>query len=161
MLCAVFWHPRNSESCGTPRDSNILFSLLLKLSDNSYIESAGLTIQTSGGSRLFYIVGVYDTEESDDEEDSNTTTALYIPMATAKAMSGSDEGYSSITVVTAVGTDTARFMTTTEEYFASYYTRNDTWTVSASSMEELLSTVTEMIEPSHWPSPLSPPFPCW
>ena len=106
-----------------------------------------LTIQLSGSAHTFYIVGVYNTEETAEEEETTSeVTSLYIPMATAKAMSGSEAGYESVTVVTAVGTNTAAFVTTTENFFATYYTRNDTWTVSASSMEELLSTVTEMID---------------
>ena len=36
-------------------------------------------------------------------------------------------------------------MQNTEDFFDSYYTRNQSWTVSASSMETMVSTVTEMI----------------
>lgn len=37
------------------------------------------------------------------------------------------------------------FLSDTEKFFASYYTRNPSWTVSASSLESMVSTVTEMI----------------
>ena len=106
-----------------------------------------LTVRTNGGSRVFYILGVYDTEETaEDEDTSGETTAFYVPLETARDISGTADGYTSVTVVTAPGTDTAAFMSLTEEYFASYYTVNDTWTASASSMEEMLSTLTEMID---------------
>ena len=105
-----------------------------------------LTVQMTGGAKTFYILGVYDTEPKDEEDTTSETTALYIPMKTARAISGSFDGYQSVTVVTAAGTDTTAFLATTEAYFASYYTNNDTWTVSVSSMEEMLSTLTEMID---------------
>ena len=41
--------------------------------------------------------------------------------------------------------DNAQFLSDTESFFASYYTRNQSWTVGASSMESMMSTVTEMI----------------
>ena len=105
-----------------------------------------LAVQISRKSYTFYILGVYAGEEDEEEESTYSTTNFYIPLSTAKDISGAAEGYESITVVTAVETDTNAFMTTSENYFASYYTRNDAWTVSASSMEELLSTMTEMID---------------
>ena len=106
-----------------------------------------LTVRLSGGYYRFYIIGVYDTEPAEEGEDtSSETTSLYIPLETARDLTGAEQGYESVTVVAAAGTNTAAFMTTTENFFASYYTRNDTWTVSASSMEELLSTLTEMID---------------
>ena len=100
----------------------------------------------SNNSDTFYIVGVYDTVESENTESTSETTTMYIPMQTAKALSGSDAGYESLTVMAVPGTDVTAFMQITEEYFASYYTRNDTWTVSAYNMEEALSAMTEMID---------------
>ena len=106
-----------------------------------------LTIMVgSNNAHTFYIAGVYDTEETAEDETESEVTSLYIPMETAKKLSGSGEGYESVTIVAEPGTDTAAFMQTTEDFFASYYTRNDTWTASASSMEELLESLTEMID---------------
>ncbi len=100
----------------------------------------------------FYIEGVYAYEEetassSDDDEDTDTDTVtdLYIPLECAATLSGSGAGYQSFTVVSSSETDTSTFMQTTGDYFASYYTQNDTWTVEATSLEEVVSTLTSII----------------
>ncbi|MBQ1264244.1 MAG: FtsX-like permease family protein, partial [Oscillospiraceae bacterium] len=103
-----------------------------------------LSVQIGGNLHTFYIVGVY-AEESEDE-DAAENTNFYIPLQTARALTSAADGYSSVTVVTTAETDTASFMDTTERFFAGYYTSNDSWTISASSMEQLLSTLTEMID---------------
>lgn len=100
----------------------------------------------------FYIEGVYAYEEetvssSDDDEDADTDTVtdLYIPLECAATLSGSRAGYQSFTVVSSSETDTSTFMQTTGDYFASYYTQNDTWTVEATSLEEVVSILTSII----------------
>ena len=72
-------------------------------------------------------------------------TELYLPMETARGLTGSGQGYQSFTVVASSGTDTSAFLDTTGEYFASFYTRNDAWTVEATSMESLIETLTDML----------------
>lgn len=117
-----------------------------------------LSVQVNNRSFTFYIVGVYrleDSSESEADSDSeseeaaaagSSVTSFYIPLDVAKELSGSLEGYSSLTVITSTGTDTTAFVTTSENFFASYYTQNDVWTVTASSMENLVSTMTEMLD---------------
>ncbi len=115
-----------------------------------------LSVQVNNRSFTFYIVGVYRLEDSSESEaDSeseeaaaagSSVTSFYIPLDVAKDLSGSLEGYSSLTVITSTGTDTTAFVTTSENFFASYYTQNDVWTVTASSMENLVSTMTEMLD---------------
>ena len=55
-------------------------------------------------------------------------------------------GYQSITVV-ADGTavNVTSFVDTVGDFFASYYTRNDSWTVSASSLASLLDSMSSML----------------
>lgn len=95
----------------------------------------------------FYIEGVYiyEQETSTTDEDTDVTTDIYIPTAQAKAISGSGEGWQSITVIAQNVESTTDFMNTTGDFFASYYTQNTAWTVEASSLEQMLSTVTEII----------------
>ena len=99
----------------------------------------------------FYIAGVYHYDEDDDSSlmmissSDDVTTSLYLLLSTAKALAGSADGYQSITVICSAETDTAAFLAITEAYFETFYTRNDTWTVEASSLESLISTMTDML----------------
>ena len=117
-----------------------------------------LSVRVNNRSFTFYIVGVYRLEDSSESETDSeseeaaaagsSVTSFYIPLDVAKELSGSLEGYSSLTVITSTGTDTTAFVTTSENFFASYYTQNDVWTVTASSMESLVSTMTEILSRS-------------
>ena len=75
----------------------------------------------------FYIQGVYKyTEDSyssmfGGSDDDSIQTDFYIPLDVAKAIAGAGAGYQS------------------------YYTRNDSWTVSASSLASLLDSMTSMM----------------
>lgn len=107
-----------------------------------------LNVKINSTPYTFYIVGVYKYEEDDTLSAmmTETVTSMYIPLSTAKTISSGNSNYSSVTVMTSAGTDVTSFLTTAEEYFASYYTLNDSWTVEASSMETLISTLTEMLD---------------
>ena len=102
----------------------------------------GQQISISKGSSIhnFYVVGVYD-----DSATSATGSAMYIPITTARTVNGSDDGYQSATVVTVSGTDTAAFIDETDNYFSQVYSRNQSYTVTASSMESMVESMTEML----------------
>ncbi len=97
----------------------------------------------------FFIAGVYEYESETASTDENSkkseTTDTYIPIETARVISGSGEGYQSITVKTSVKTDTLTFLETTNSFFESFYTNNDTWTVETTSLESVISTLTDVI----------------
>ena len=100
----------------------------------------------------FYIQGVYKyTEDSyssmfGGSDDDSIQTDFYIPLDVAKAIAGAGAGYQSITVVANGGTvNVTDFVNTVGDFFASYYTRNDSWTVSASSLASLLDSMTSMM----------------
>ena len=100
----------------------------------------------------FYIEGVYRyTEDSyssmlSGTDDDSIQTDFYIPLDVAKSIAGAAAGYQSITVV-ADGTavNVTSFVDTVGDFFASYYTRNDSWTVSASSLASLLDSMSSML----------------
>lgn len=102
----------------------------------------GQKIDITSGQNVhsFYVVGVYE-----DSSSSATGSAMYIPLTTARTISGSDAGYQSATVVTSAGTDTSGFIDETENYFSQVYSRNQSYTVSASSMESMVESMTEML----------------
>ncbi|MPM50698.1 Macrolide export ATP-binding/permease protein MacB [bioreactor metagenome] len=119
------------------------------------VEPIGKELQIIVGTNIyhFYIVGVFDdsdetsatSTDSSTSDTTTTTTNIYIPLSTAKLITGSAAGYQSFTVVTSSTENTSTFMTITENFFASYYTRNDSYTVEATSLESMVSTVTEML----------------
>lgn len=99
-----------------------------------------LDVATGSTVHSFYIVGVYK-----DSSSSATGSGMYIPMSTAKKISGADAGYQSATVVTAAGTDTQAFIDETDSYFSRVYSRNQSYTATASSMESMVESMTEML----------------
>lgn len=109
------------------------------------------TLTISGNLYTFYIVGVYKyTEDSyssmfGSSDDDDIQTTIYIPLQTAKDIAGSSDGWQSLTVVASSDTDVSTFVSTVGDFFASYYTYNDSWTVSASSISSLLDTMTSML----------------
>ena len=117
----------------------------------TYKISFTVSVGQSKTLQTFYIVGVYKyTEDSyasmfGSSSDDDIQTTIYIPIRTAKAIAGAAEGWQSLTAVAAAAADVSSFVNTVGDYFASYYTYNDSWTVSASSLSSLLDSMTEML----------------
>lgn len=95
----------------------------------------------------FTIIGVYEYDDSgfSDVSDEELSTEVYIPFESAKKLTKSDDGFKSFTVVTKSGVDTESFMEDVETFFNLYYTKNESYEVSVSSMSTVLSTMTEML----------------
>lgn len=110
-----------------------------------------VTLTVGNMPQSFYIAGVYSYVEDEysslfgETDDDTIVTTLYIPLDVAQQIAGSGSGYQSLTVVAANGVNVTSFVDTVGDYFASYYTRNDTWTVSASSISSLIESMTEML----------------
>lgn len=119
-------------------------------------DAVGQTVRftISGTPQTFYILGVYEYDEEDTGLEmvsfgggNEVITGCYIPLEAARALTGSSTaGYRSLTVVAAAGVDTTAFLAKTQAFFETFYTRNDSWTVEASSMESLISGMTEMLD---------------
>ena len=110
------------------------------------------TLQGSDGNLYtYFIVGVYKyTEDSyssmfGSTSDDDIQTDIYIPLDVARTITDTASGYQSFTVVAANGVDVTSFVNTVGDFFASYYTYNDSWTVSASSISNLVESMTEML----------------
>ena len=109
-----------------------------------------VTLNISGMPYAFYVAGVYTYDDESasmfgSTDDDAIQTEMYIPLDTARAITGSAAGYESLTVQVAGGVDINDFVTTTGEFFSSYYTRNDTWTVEASSLSSMVEELTSML----------------
>ena len=119
----------------------------------SPINAIGQKFQLKANGSLydFYVIGVYHYDEEEDGSISLTsssdevTTTLYLPLQTAKKLAKADAGYQSLTVVGAGDVDQDQFMADTKSFFASFYTRNQSYTVDVSSLASLLETMTSML----------------
>ena len=113
---------------------------------------ARVVLTVNGSPCAFYVAGVYTYVENEyaslmgAQDDDSIQTTVYIPLETARTLTGADEGYQSLTVVAANGVDVTDFVDVVGDYFASYYTRNDTWTVQATSISSLVESMTEMLD---------------
>lgn len=106
-------------------------------------------MQLSGGSYTFRIVGVYKYEQSaisfSTASDKDLATSLYIPLSTAKQLTGASRGYSMITVQAAVGESSTEVAAEVKNYLARYYRTNENYTVTAISMDSMISSVNSMM----------------
>ena len=93
----------------------------------------------------FYVAGVYEYDDDGfvSMTGSDPVTELYLPLETAQKLNGGETGYQSFTVV--ASTDTTAFLEQVESFFASFYTRNESYTATASSMESMLEEMTSML----------------
>ncbi|HIX04903.1 MAG TPA: ABC transporter permease [Candidatus Fournierella pullicola] len=109
----------------------------------------GQSFQVTVGGKLltFYVAGVYEYDDSGyfSMTGEDPVTEMYISLAAAQKLGEADEGFQNFTVVAASGTDTAAFLEKTEAFFSSFYTRNESWTVTATSMESLIEEMTSML----------------
>ena len=105
-----------------------------------------IDVEISGYTREMYVVGIYSYENMTTNSDtSDVTTMLYVPVTSLKRWSGDKKGYASIVVQAAGGVDTKSFMSLGQQFFASYYATNDTYTVQASSLEDMLATMEKVM----------------
>ena len=107
----------------------------------------GFELAVNGKLLRFYVVGVYEYDDSGyfSLTGSDPVPELYMPLAAAQKLAGGTAGYQNFTVVAASGTDTTAFLENVKSFFASFYTRNQSWTVTASSMESMLKEMTSMM----------------
>lgn len=96
----------------------------------------------------YTIVGVYEYEASTFSSSSSedTQTALYLPLQTARNQNHNNSGYSQFTILTASDVSAADFCTTIEDYMNQrYYKNNDSFEISAMSLESVIESMTEML----------------
>ena len=104
-------------------------------------------LSVNGQLLRFYVAGVYEYDDDGfvSMTGSDSVTELYLPLEAAQKLSGGETGYQSFTVVASTDTDTTAFLEQVESFFASFYTRNESYTATASSMESMLEEMTSML----------------
>ena len=107
-------------------------------------------VQLTGGSYTFRIIGVYQYEQSafyfSTASDKDISTSLYIPVSTAKQLGGAERGYSNITVQAAIGESSTELAAEVKNYLSRYYRTNENYTVTAISMDSMISSVNSMMD---------------
>ena len=104
-------------------------------------------LSVNGQLLRFYVAGVYEYDDDGfvSMTGSDPVTELYLPLEAAQKLSGGETGCQSFTVVASTDTDTTAFLEQVESFFASFYTRNESYTATASSMESMLEEMTGML----------------
>lgn len=117
--------------------------------DSQKALSQKIQVEIDGIYYLYYVVGVYKYESNNSfssSSDEDITTTAYIPILTGKAQTHSNEGYQQFTVVTKSGIDSvSTFATQIENFFAPYYSSNEDYKVSTTTMESMTESMSDMI----------------
>ena len=106
-------------------------------------------VELNGEYQSFRIVGIYEYDASmsisfSAEED--VTTSLYIPITTANHLTGSPEGYSTVTVQASAGSDSAAMAQSIREFLSRYYANNDDYGVSAMAMSTMVESMSTIMD---------------
>ena len=130
----------------------ILVSDLLveKLFNGDNLSAVGQKLDVLFNNRYYSytIVGVYEYEESTFSSSSSedTVTTMYLPLQTALDQTHNRNGYSQLTILTKAGVSAIDFCTTIETYMNNrYYKDNDSFEISAMSMESIVESMTSML----------------
>lgn len=117
--------------------------------DSQKALSQKIQVEIDGVYYQYYVVSVYKYESNNSfssSSDEDITTTAYIPILTGKAQTHSDEGYQQFTVVTKSGIDSvSTFATQIENFFAPYYSSNEDYKVSTTTMESMTESMSDMI----------------
>ena len=97
--------------------------------------------------QTFYVVGIYEYSKDIVASlgNSEITTTMYVPLSTAKQYNHSFEGYQSFTIIGNSDVNTNDLANNIQNFFASFYTRNNTYTVEASSLQSVIDSMTKMM----------------
>ena len=97
----------------------------------------------------FSIVGVYEFEQSaltvSQVPEKEISTSLYLPVTTAKRLTGSPSGYQSIMVMAATDVDPIAFAGQLKNYFTTLYANNLDYTIAAVSMKSITEQVNSVM----------------
>lgn len=117
--------------------------------DTNAALGSSVEISINGKYYTYYIVGVYEYDDNTYSSSSteDTRTDMYIPFDTARSQLHTlNDGYQSITLVTTIDTDSEAFADTVEAYFNTvYYSNNEDYEVSVTSMSSMIESMTSMI----------------
>ncbi len=119
--------------------------------DSNNMSAIGQTVDVLFSDRYYTytIVGVYEYESTfSSSSDEDTETTLYLPLLTARDQNHTTTGYSQLTLLMSTSSEvsTSDFCDTLETYLNnSYYADNENYEISASSLESVVESLTEIL----------------
>ncbi len=107
-----------------------------------------IKLYNSNNIEIFYIVGV--TSSSEDSSimsmfSSGDTYQVFMPITTAKEMSGSSDGYASMTILFNEDVNLDEMNQYATNFFTEVYNRNETYTATVSDPSSMVESFTEML----------------
>ena len=142
---------RQADLDGTKKSIMISDLAAETLYGEDYEEALGqkLVLGLDGTYTDYYVVGVYEYESGStysEESEEDVATQAYIPLTTAKNQIHADAGYTQFTIVTDSSVDSVSdFADRVEQFFAPYYLSNENYEISATTMESMTESMTDMI----------------
>ncbi len=107
-------------------------------------------VSTATDRYTFRIVGVYKYEMTmlnmSMASEKDLSTSLFIPLSTAKQLSGADDGFASITVQAVPDADCSALAGRMEDHLNRYYKSNNDYSVSSLSMETMIESMDSMMD---------------
>jgi len=124
--------------------------LVNKLFNGNNLSAVGQKLDVLFNNRYYSytIVGVYEYEESafSSSSSEDTVTTMYMPLQTALNQTHNSNGYSQLTILTRTGVSATDFCSTVENYMNNrYYQDNDSFEISAMSLESIVESMTSML----------------
>ena len=106
-------------------------------------------VTLDGESLTFRVVGVYEYLASamgfSMASEKDVSTGAYIPLTTAKHISGSSGGYASMTVQAAAGIDSAAMAQDVQSFLNRYYVKNEDYSVFAMAMSTMVESMSSIM----------------
>ena len=140
------------QDCDGERDVCVVSDKLVQnLFDGDTQTALGseISVQLRSDRVRLRIVGIYTYKASaftiSTASDKDLSTTLYIPVTTAKRLTGSADGYSYFTVMAAAGADSTAVGTQISNFINRYYRNNDDYRVTSMSMESVIESVDSMM----------------
>ena len=109
-----------------------------------------IAVETMTDLYRFRIVGVYQYEQSafmlSTASEKDISTSVYVPLSTAKALTGGDDGFSNLTVQANSDYDGAVVAQELQSFLNRYYRRNENYSIFALSMDSMIESVNDVMD---------------
>ena len=142
----------HQQDCDGERDVCVVSDKLVQnlfAGDAQAALGSEISVQLRSDRVRLRIVGIYTYKASaftiSTASDKDLSTALYIPVTTAKRLTGTADGYSYFTVMAAAGADSTSVGTQISNFLNRYYRNNDDYRVTSMSMESVIESVDSMM----------------
>ena len=113
-----------------------------------------IKVALTSGTVELTIVGVYEYDDSANmmmammstASEADKSTPVYIPVSTAKRITGASDGYQSVTLISDVNGDSVAIASAAQKYLNRFYQSNTRFQVFAMSMETMVSQMSSMLD---------------